>query len=386
MSMKKWFFNKTKKPEYRKLEILGCLCIYTSLISHETNVKLFGYNLYKTKISKSQQYIEFTPLKLRFQKRRNIPVFNKVLKKISSKYDDIYICKHHIGEIYIFCQLLNEYIKINNSSRPVLIIPEKRYIPLYNMFCPDIDKVFVNLSMNKLDRQVVDDVTEYKKHRFFVPVPDRFMELRKLIFEDKDCSVHFYDYITKRMLGNNMPLAPCRPVIKDVVKEKARKRAKKLGLNLDKFVIFSPEAVTATDMSRTFWIELGKFFSSKGYQIYINTTIKEESETCWMEKIPDSVKDLAPFDEIYYLAQLSKGIVSLVNGLAVTFSQIDTPRFFIYTNQTPTLGERMDAGMMLNAYSVERIPYCSKSNLYEINLNEMCEKDVITFIEEKYMD
>ncbi len=29
---------------------------------------------------------------------------------------------------------------------------------------------------------------------------------------------------------------------------------------------------------------------------------------------------------------------------------------------------------------------CSKSNLYEINLNEMCEKDVITFIEEKYMD
>ena len=161
---------------------------------------------------------------------------------------------------------------------------------------------------------------------------------------------------------------------------------------MNKFIIFSPEAVTATELSQTFWINLGHYFASKGYQIYVNTVTVADFfikynpnfENNWIDKIPNSIKDFATFDEIIYLAELSKGVIALVSGLVVTMALTDTPRYFIYTNQTPTVGDRMDADKMLEAYRLSCIPNCNTKNLYELNINEICEKDIFKTIVEAY--
>jgi len=386
MNIGKFIYSKKKYNEYRQEKYLGGLIsVDRDYIEHKTIVKFYDNVILKSQYIDHYRDITINS-KINFKRKRNIPIFNKILNKISSDYDDIYICKHHIGEIYIFCQLLNRYIKNNGSKKPLLVIPEERYISLYGIFCPNIDKKYINLNLRKMDIQVVNNETLYKGHRFFVPIPDRFAELRHLIFEEKQ-NVHFYDYIKRSMkIQDNEEFKPA--CISDFTKQKVINRAKEIGLNLDKFVIFSTEAVTAMDLSHTFWIKLGEYFSSKGYQIYVNTYTKSEQfkqnntmvKENWLDKIPNSIQDFARFDEIYYLAQLSKGVIALVNGLVVTFAQIDTPRFFFYTNQTPTTGSRMDADTMLKSYRLDYLPGAYKETLHEINLNEICEKDLLKFI------
>lgn len=391
MNIGKLLYSKKKSPVCRQSSFFGGLILIIQDYQNYTKtVKFLDKVILVIKINGA--YKELTLFsKLKFQYKRNIPVLNKVLKKLPSGIDDIYICKHHIGEIYIFCQLLDEYIKVNKSKNPLLIIPEKRYITLYNMFCPNINKLFINLNPMKLDRQICNDVTNYKGHRFFVPIPDRFTHLRSLIF-DNDSHIHFYDYMKEKM-GIKEKIASFKPAsISDKTKEKVYKHAKQIGLNLDKFVIFIPEAVTATELSETFWIKLGNYFASQGYQIYVNTSVKKSTSSPenlseysnWENKIPNAILDFTSFDEIYYLAELSKCVVALVNGLVVNFAQINVPRYFIYSNQTKTIGDRMDADLMLNAYRLDYLPGCNTKNLYEINLNEKCEKDTIQYIISTY--
>ncbi len=393
MDIGKLLYTKIKSPICRKTSYFGNLIIiikdYQKFMK---TVKVFNKDFLRIKTDgEFTEFIFFSNLKFKY--KRNIPVLNKILKKLPSGIDDVYICKHHIGEIYIFCQLLEEYIKVNKSKNPLLIIPEKRYISLYNMFCPNINKLFVNVNSMKLDRQICNDVTYYKGHRFFIPIPDRFTHLRSLIFEN-DSRIHFYDYI-KNKLNIKSDIDSFRPAfISDKTKEKVHRHAEEIGLNLDKFVIFIPEAVTATELSETFWIKLGNYFASQGYQIYVNTSAKKSASpkenlseySNWEEKIPNAILDFTSFDEIYYLAELSKCVIALVNGLVVNFAQINVPRYFIYSNQTKTIGDRMDADLMLNAYRLDYLPGCNKNNLYEINLNEKCEKDIIQYIESTFKE
>ena len=386
MSISKFIYSKKKYNEYRQEKFLGgFLSVDRDYIEHTSTIKLFENIIIKSQYSCNYRNVSIGS-NFNFKFKRNIPILNKILKKIPQGYDDIYICKHHIGEIYIFCQLLNQYIKNNGSKKPLLIIPEERYISLYEIFCPNIDKKYINLNLRKMDIQIVNNETHYKGHRFFVPIPDRFATLRELIFRQKQ-DIHFYDYIKQEMkinVDNNFKPA----YISDFTKQRVIEKAKQLGLNLNKFVIFSTEAVTAMDLSHTFWVKLGEYFASQGYQIYINTyTMSNEFKQNnamlkenWLDKIPNSIKDFAKFDEIYHLAQLSHGVIALVNGLVVTFTQIDTPRFFFYTNQTPTIGDRMDADTMLKSYRLDYLPGAYKESLHEINLNEMCEKDVLKHV------
>lgn len=384
MNIGKFIYSKNTYNEYRQKKFFGGLItIDIDYAQHTAVITAFNTVLIKSKLIDVYRNITLGS-GLTFKYKRNIPILNKILKKISPDYDDIYICKHHIGEIYIFCQLMKQYIKNNGSKKPLLIIPKSKYISLYEILCPDIEKKFINLNLRKLDLQVTENILNYRGRRFFVPVPDRFAELRNLIVE-KGQNIHFYDYLKKEMnIDTNTDFQPA--FISDDVNKRVQIKAKELGLDLNKFVIFSPEAVTAMDLSHTFWIKLGEYFADKGYQIYINTyttnkEIKPEiAKNKWLNKIPNSIKNCAGFDEIYCLAQHAKGVIALVNGLVVTFTQINTPRFFMYTNQTPTVGARMDADTMLKSYRLDYLPGAYTDTLHEINLNEMSEKEVFRYI------
>ena len=164
----KFFINKIKNDNYRELNILnGCIKITNDLDKQEKIVKIFNYSFITQKIINLKKEINVANI-FHFTLNYQIHALDKILKNIDSSIDDIYICKHHIGEIYIFLQLLNEYIKKNKSKNPIVIIPEKRYIELYNLFCPNINKKFLNINIFEIDRKIKIDEFIYKNHKFLL--------------------------------------------------------------------------------------------------------------------------------------------------------------------------------------------------------------------------
>lgn len=315
--------------------------------------------------TESNEYI-----KSRIDYQNKSDVLKSIIKKIGNEHDDIYIYKHHIGEIYIYLNLLDYYVKHNKSKKPAIIVNEYRYISLYKMFLKEIDLIYVPLSPEVIDKTFEEDITYYKNHRFFCPTPDRFEDLRKAIFHSpKDA--HFYEYIKYSM--NISPYEDIhfkKPTISKDVRESVIEKAEEIGLNLRKFVVFFPEAVTASKLSMRFWKLAYQLFVQNGYDVFVNARSDEYDEVCTKK----CEMDIA---EIYYLSSRSEGVVALVNGLVVSFALMDVPRYIIYTRQTPTVGDRMDASKMLKSYRMDALPDAEVDNLYEINMDITTEDQIL---------
>ena len=303
----------------------------------------------------------------------------EVLSQVNpdGKYDDIYVYKHHIGEIYLYLNMVKQYIAHNQSKTPVLLVNEKRYISLYKMFISDIDMVYVPLSSDTLDRYFTEEMITVQSHRFFSPTPDRFGELRYLIFNDPN-GMHFYDYIrTSLRIPATQKITFSDPMITEQAKEKVNTLMASDGLKNAKFIVIFPEAVTASRMTMSFWETVCKLFQENGYRVVLNAVSNEYDHL-------NAVKYNLPFDEIYYLVEQSEGIVALVNGLVVQYARINVPRYIMYTRQTPTVGDRMTATKMLDAYRMDALPNAITDNLYELDMSEMTEDQLLERIASDY--
>lgn len=304
-------------------------------------------------------------------------LLRQIIRQVGKEHDDIYIYKHHIGEIYLYLNLVKHYIKKNKSRNPILIINEERYISLYDMFTDDLETAFVPMLPYVVDETFLEEVTEYKGHRFFCPTPDRFEELRYNIFHSSK-EAHFYEYIKY-----SMGISPYEdvefqvPTISEKVRENVFAKAQKCGLNLQKFVIIFPEAVTASKVSMRFWKYLIELFSENGYDVFVNSRSEDyasmDAKSCSMT-----------IAEIYYLASISQGIFALINGLVVTFALMDVPRYMLYTDQTPTAGDRMTSTKMLSAYRMDVLPNAVTDNLYELDMSKMTEDQLLRKIASDY--
>ena len=138
-----------------------------------------------------------------------------------------------------------------------------------------------------------------------------------------------------------------------------------------------PEAVTASRMTMSFWETVCKLFQENGYRVVLNAVSNEYDHL-------NAVKYNLPFDEIYYLVEQSEGIVALVNGLVVQYARINVPRYIMYTRQTPTVGDRMTATKMLDAYRMDALPNAITDNLYELDMSEMTEDQLLERIASDY--
>ena len=299
------------------------------------------------------------------------------MQQTGEQYDDIYIYKHHIGEIYLYLNMVKKYIEKNGSQKPLLLVNERRYVSLYKMFVPDLDMKYIPLTSAELDEYFPSEITYYGRHRLFSPTPDRFEELRYLIFHGEE-PIHFYDYIRDSMgLLKTEVQHFSKPHITQEVQKRTREKVEKIGLNQKKYIVVFPEAVTASELSMNFWTALCDMFEAHGYDIFVNAVGKK------YRSLRGKWCDMA-LDEIYCLASRSDGVFALINGLVVSFAQMETRRYFAYTDQTPTVGERMTAATMLDAYGMEKIPDCNKNNLFEIDMSVCSEEELLQKISEDY--
>lgn len=345
-----------------KRKYLGGIIAFKTNNRHHWKLSFCGIQIYSHN-NKRDKFLFFTICKHNFAKKW----IKKLDKKIEDKYDDIYILRHNIGETYVELMHLKERIKVNNSKNPLVIVWDEKYLNFYKMFIPrNVDLKYIPLYQADIHDVFSETSLEYKNiviqfngHRYFCSTPRIAENMKKEALTKPD--INFYNYIND---CTNIPQKsiPTKPTIPSLTIQRVNHLIKQIGLS-DKFVIFAPEANSLKPMDDVFWNILAEQFSQKGYDIYVNSYLHKTN-------IKNAKTSCITIDELFILAQKSKGIITLGSGLSVFLTATNVPMDLIYTDfNSKSIG--YDAALAIKIYSVLHLPGNSSDLIKEHNANEL---------------
>lgn len=305
--------------------------------------------------------------------RRNLKeerlVLSRILK-LGESHNEIIIYKHHIGEIFIFLNCLQDYLHENKISNPLLLVLSPRYVDLFASYADKIEIKVDQIPGSLIDKVLTEELLIKDGVKVYCPTPNRFLDLREMIM--LGTGIHFTKYIAKSLhIGSCSKIRS--PNFDEHIVRTAEQKAKEIGLNINNFIFLCPDATTASTLRESFWVKVGEILRSKGFDILINSY----PEKPWHGRFKRA--DLSIMEALY-LASKSKGCIALASGFVVCMAAMEITRIILYTQQTPTVGYRMNANEMLSAYAMRDIPGAITNNLYEINADSMYESDLLDTI------
>ena len=139
-------------------------------------------------------------------------------------------------------------------------------------------------------------------------------------------------------------------------------KLKKSGLNINKFIFVSPDALSIYPLSNHFWEELEANLKHKGYDIFVNS----KAFTITEAKI---------------IASYSKGIIGMRSGFIETLLELNKPMHIIYT---PMLINNMPADKFCKAHSLVFYPYTKKELIFEYENQNNNEKLIMEEIVRRF--
>ena len=156
-------------------------------------------------------------------------LLDRILQNIDDKYDDVYIIRHNIGETYVYLTHLQNWIKKNGSKKPLLLVWQKKDIPLYKMFVnKNITLQYLDISQHDLHSRFTEECIEYKGKRIFCPTPDIF---ENILEKRKDVpSWTFYTHICKDF-AMDTPDKLVKPVVPQDVRHSVELKIKEYLFN-----------------------------------------------------------------------------------------------------------------------------------------------------------
>lgn len=301
--------------------------------------------------------------------------FDGILSQLNYDYDDIYIYRMiTLGDLYILSFMFENWVKKNNSKKPVLVVLNDNAKKVFNLFSPNIEckKIDFNkrLAMEIFYNDVENKGFSYKNKRFFsyinkqiiLDVHNKVKDNINKSIEDcsfvKNLSKYYADFYNKSTICH----------ISEQAKNELFADLELSGLNLDKFIFISPEASSNCSYDRAFWIEICKCLKDKGYDIFINSSSD-------IMKIPDCVCGLYDIEQTYYLAQMSKGIISLRSGLNDVLSTINVPQHILYTRFKCNIVSSASENIL--AFSLKYLPNVNQKNISEYDTDELTSDEII---------
>ena len=286
-----------------------------------------------------------------------------LMSKIASKYDDIYILRHNIGETHIELRHLLNRIKRNGSKNPLIILNNPRHISMYRMFLPEhIDIKYINLDQSFVHEFFNGTPVKAGKQRIFCIAPFIVNTMRELAKKDKD--INFYKYLVSSM---QLPLTSkmTSPTIHQSAISFVQNTIKHINLK-NKFVILITDASSLNTLPMRFWEKISNTLQNLGYDIFINEK----------DKYLNGAKH-ADFnlEECYYLATLSCGIVSMANGLSLFLTSTQKTMNLLYTSHARWFN--YNAEEVRKYYSAHYIPDVNKNLVYEYDMDLENEDTII---------
>ena len=285
--------------------------------------------------------------------------FEKYLKNVKSNYDAVYILHANSGEIFLFfAYLLKLHLKKNKIKNPLFVITKKYHIDILKMYYPEANYLFIaNL---KLKTQ--SNVWKTPDYRCYILFPGAyFNKIEKDIKNYEIGKVHYFNRMLEDLNISKEDLQEIQTVhLKNPV-EKIQTIANKTRLNVDKFVIVAPEAITCEGLSKAFWGKLVGRLRDKNFDIFLNITnpknIIENTKYCELS-----------FEELYILGEKAQGIISLRSGLSEFLLPTKVPNIAIYS-KFKNRGEENTFSVEkgIESFSMHKLPFVNKEKIYEIN-------------------
>lgn len=246
-------------------------------------------------------------------------------KLFGDNHDYVFILSSNSGEACIFLtHVLDAYIKKNKVKTPLIVATKKYHVDLIKSICPEIPYKLIK----PLKFQFKDDIFNNGKQNYFLVFSHQ--HFLKVLADAKNMDIgnsHYYTSILSRCGVSENEVSYRDIKIPVSCEQSMLAKVGKINLNLDKFVLLCPEALSAASVSNLFWVELIKAYQDKGYDVFVNlvgSSINLSDATyksCFLS-----------YPELFALACRAKKIVSLRSGVCEYLLQTKVPMDILYSN------------------------------------------------------
>lgn len=293
-----------------------------------------------------EKYLEILPRSLRNK------LFNKLinhLNKLDIDFDDIYISRMNIGETVLLAGLIKNWFKLNNSRKPIIILTQEYHKDIFDLYCPNVNYIYYPISKSILDNLLHKINFKFKNHHFyyFITIIIGMLGKKGIHFSKfiKDIlKIDSYEFPNQISSDGNIP-----------------QKFLDTGININKFVILSPEAISLNSPDMAFWTKLAKEFNNLGYSVFCNIT-KEESY------IPGTYTTQLSLKELYSVAKYSKAIIGLRSGLMDFLASIENLKIIaLYASLDYW---EIPAEKVLKTYTLKELPFKHSTKIVEYSLED----------------
>lgn len=243
---------------------------------------------------------------------------NQYLEELQP-YNTIIVIDSNIGEAYLTLKLLPQILKKVKADNPVIITTQKYHqeiIELFSYSFPHIYMPFLHYSVMKNHFKIAG------KEFYICYSHTYYRKIEKSLLGKKP--IHFYDAILKHFALNKDILMENNINLSTENKINLDNKIRDINLDINNFVILSPEANSCKQLDSNFWLKLANKFNEMHIDVFLNTVHNYE--------LPNTKSCYLNFEEFCILLQKARGSVFLRSGLcdiATTF--VASPTVILYS-------------------------------------------------------
>lgn len=293
--------------------------------------------------------------------------YKEYFKYLPNDFDTAYILHANSGEVYCFlAYLAKACMKKDGAEKPLFVATKGYHEDIIEMFFPKANYVYYNLYLKEPRLDLIGDFKEFNGRNY----RQIFSQRHFGVVNSNLGRIHYFDAMLQTLGLNRADASKPTPKLPKKVVTKVTKIAEEIGLDLNKFVILAPEALTTDLLPESFWHSLVRELYKSGYDVFLNVT-KPTNLNC-------KKYDLS-YKELFALSTLSKGVISLKSGLSEFLSQTGTKNIVLAKrfHWSATLTARQ----CLDAYSLMKLPYIDEKLNFEINTElYRDDKELIAYI------
>ncbi len=290
-------------------------------------------------------------------------LFQKCLKKVNFEYDDVYLLHSNSGEMYLFfAYLASSFLTKNNSKKPLFIATKKYHIDILKLYFPDAQYIY----NKKLRFTTQSNHWTLNGHNVYILFSSNHFQQVEIDIKQNDVGkIHYLERILSTLGLTINDYRKPQPIITKETQDSLINKVNEMRLNLNNFIIISPEALTCEELTSNFWGNLIKRLQEQGYDLFVNITNKYEYN------FKECKSMMLNYQEILALAGKAKAIISLRSGLTEFLLPTSTPSVTIYTKfRNRRVRNAFSVEKTIAGFSMLKMPYTTKDKIVEINSDE----------------
>ncbi len=287
----------------------------------------------------------------------------QIIEQVPSGAKNIVMIRSGLGETYLLNLYLKQYMQKYNLSfdNTYFVGLRENFAELFKQYNPEIHYKKIGLNWDYLSFAIEKDFYSQDDRNIFVYINKDFIYKLMNTYKNSDNPEHYVRAVQNlfEFKPDEINSAFCADSNQRLL---VLNKLKKSGLNINKFIFVSPDALSIYPLSNHFWEELEANLKHKGYDIFVNS----KAFTITEAKI---------------IASYSKGIIGMRSGFIETLLELNKPMHIIYT---PMLINNMPADKFCKAHSLVFYPYTKKELIFEYENQNNNEKLIMEEIVRRF--